>query len=199
MADAMTEELNLKEINGLKKKLSWGEIPPFFHMISTSLADLEGIHTHGFDHALKTLINRENWNLDRLNGKMDSSGEIIVNRKPQLALYRRFNNNDYEIQCAPISQGGPVFVYTKGDPFIDFRVWEPASMGNILRIPQFEEFIVHAYKKGDEADRLLIRYASDIIENLLAKLSQEIEIIEEYGQSIKDIIAEIEETIDLQK
>lgn len=192
----MTDNLTLKEINSLKKKISWGEIPPFFHMISTSIADLEGIHTHGFEHALKTLINRENWNLDRLEGKMNRDGEIVVSRKPQLALYKRFSNHDYEIQCAPISQGGPVMVYAKGDPFIDFRVWEPARMGNILRIPKFEEFIVHAYKKGDEADRSLIRYASRIIEDLLAQLAQEIEIIEDYGQSIKEIVQEIEGTID---
>ncbi len=192
----MSAQPTLKEINSLKKKLGWGEIPPFFHMVSNSLADLEGIHTHGFDHALKRLVNRQNWNLDKLKGKMNQDGEIAVTHKPEITLYRRFNEDqDYEITCAPISQGGPVLVYAKGDPFIDFRLWDPATMGTILKIPKFSEFIVHAYKKGDTADRLLVHYASNIVDSLLQELSKDIQITEEKGESLKQIIHDIEAKI----
>ncbi|UAA40340.1 hypothetical protein KIH87_08410 [Paraneptunicella aestuarii] len=191
----MNSPESLKEINILKKRLSWGELPPFYHMIANSVAELEGIHTHGFEHPLKRLINRQNWNLDRLKGKMDLNGEIQVERKPKLTLYRKFHDGNYEIHCAPTSQGGPVFVYAKGDPFIDFRVWDPATMGCILRLPKFADFIVHAYRKGDEADRILIKYTSDIIDNLLTTLASEVDIEEYKGQSIKDVLSEIEDTL----
>lgn len=191
----MNSPESLKEINILKKQLSWGELPPFYHMIANSVAELEGIHAHGFEHPLKRLVNRQNWNLDRLNGKMDPNGEIQVERKPRLTLFRQFQDGNYEINCAPISQGGPVFVYAKGDPFIDFRVWDPATMGCILRLPKFPDFIVHAYRKGDEADRMLIKYTSDIIDSLLETLAEEVEIEEDKGQSIKDVLREIEDTL----
>ena len=191
----MSSPKTLKDINVLKKQLSWGELPPFYHMIANAVADLEGIHTHGFEHPLKKLVNRQNWNLDRLEGKIDENGEIHVSRKPKLTLYRKFQGQDYEIHCAPISDGGPVFVYTKGDPFIDFNVWDPASMSCIARLPKFADFIVYAYRDGDKADRMLIKYTSNIIELLLADLAKEIEIKEDKGQSIKEVIEEIEETL----
>jgi len=191
----MRKALTLKDISTHKRKLNWGELPPFFHMVSNSLADLEGIHTHGFEHALKNLVNRENWNLERLNGMMNSRGEIRVGRKPQITLYQRFHEQDFEIYCAPITQGGPLMVYAKGDPFIDFRVWDPARMSNIVRLPQFQEFIVYAYQKGDEADRMLVHFASNIIDNLLLKLQAEIDINEFKGESLKTLIDEIEQRL----
>lgn len=191
----MVKALTLKDISSLKRKLNWGELPPFFHMVTNSLADLEGIHTHGFEHALKNLVNRENWNLERLNGRMNLQGQIQVQRKPRLTLYQRFHEQDFEIYCAPISQGGPVMVYAKGDPFIDFRVWDPARMSVVVRLPQFQEFIIYAYQKGDEADRLLVHFASNTIDALVQKLQTDIEITEFKGESLKQLITEVEQRL----
>ncbi|MCY7294101.1 hypothetical protein [Alteromonas sp. a30] len=188
----MLDQPTLKEISNLKKKINWGELPPFFHMVSNSLADLEGIHAHGFDHALKRLIDRNNWNLERLEGHYNERREVVVKRKPEVILFSHFNKSDYEIGCAPMSQGGPVMVFTKGDPFIDFKVWEPATMSSIVRLPRFAEFIVYAYQKGDEADRMLINFAAQTIDNLLKILSDEVNIIEFKGQSILDLVKDIE-------
>lgn len=195
----MTEQPSLKEISRFKKKINWGDLPPFFHMVSNSLADLEGIHTHGFDHALKRLVDRTNWNLERLGGRYNEQREIVVQRKPELTLFRHFNDTNYEIICAPISQGGPVTVFTKGDPFIDFKVWEPAAMSNIINLPSFAEFIVHAYQKGDEADRMLVRFAATTIDELLAKLAEDIAITEIKGQSIMEVVKDIESRFNLNR
>lgn len=191
----MLNALTLKNIAILKRKLNWGELPPFFHMVSNSLADLEGVHTHGFEHSLKNLVNRNNWNLMRLKGTVTHLGDVRVARKPRITLYQRFHEQDFEIYCAPISQGGPVMVYAKGDPFIDFQVWDPARMSHIVRLPQFQEFIIYAYQTGDEADRMLVHFASNIIDILLQQLQTEIEINEFKGESLKQLITEIEKRL----
>ena len=192
----MLTTLTLKDISTLKRKLNWGELPPFFHMVSNSLADLEGVHTHGFEHALKNLVDRENWNLTRLQGTRTLLGDIRVARKPRITLYQRFHEQDFEIYCAPISQGGPVMVYAKGDPFIDFLVWDPSRMSHIVRLPQFQQFIIYAYQRGDKADRLLVHFASNIIDMLLQKLQIEIDVDQYKGESLKQLITEVEQRLD---
>ena len=185
------QSITLKDINAAKKRLNWGDIPPFYHMIANAVADLEGIHTHGFDHPLKRLIDRQNWNLQRLNGVTDEQGQIRVERKPKVHLFCGFYGGDYQVQCAPISDGGPVFVYTKGDPFIDFKVWDPGTMRSVFRLPQFKEFIVFGLTRGDEADSMLINYAAQLIDSLLHRLEKDIEIEQRRGQSLQDIIEEV--------
>ncbi len=195
----MTDQPTLKEISSLKKKITWGDLPPFFHMVSNSLADLEGIHTHGFDHALKRLVDRTNWNFERLGGGYNEQREVVVKRKPELTLFSHFHEGNYEIICAPITQGGPLTVFTKGDPFIDFKVWEPATMSHIVNLPHFAEFIVHAYQKGDEADRMLVRFAANTIDELIEKLAEDINITEIKGQSILDVVKDIESRFNINK
>ena len=66
----------LKEINWYKKQINWGELPPFYHLVASSVSESEGILEHGFDNAVKSLINKRNWNLDLLDGYEDDFGEI---------------------------------------------------------------------------------------------------------------------------
>jgi hypothetical protein len=61
----------LKEINWYKKQINWGELPPFYHLVASSVSEAEGVLEHGFDNAVKQLINRRNWNLDILDGFED--------------------------------------------------------------------------------------------------------------------------------
>lgn len=198
-SDLLEDGDNLKQINALKKQLNWGELPPFYHMIANAMADLEGIHTHGFDHALKRVTDRRNWNLRRLDGEELPTGEIIVHKKPQLAIYRRVLEKSYEIQCMPHVDGLPVVGYQKGHREIDFKIWDPATMSCLIRIPNFAEFIVYAYQKGDEADRMMVHFASLTIEKILDKFREEIEIISDKGLSIEQTVEEIEDKIGLKK
>ncbi len=67
----------LKEINWYKKQINWGELPPFYHMVASSVSESEGILDHGFDNAVKRLIDPRNWNLDLLGGHVTEMGEIV--------------------------------------------------------------------------------------------------------------------------
>ena len=66
----------LKEINWFKKQINWGELPPFYHLIASSVSESEGILNHGFDNAVKHLIDKRNWNLDILDGYEDKMQQI---------------------------------------------------------------------------------------------------------------------------
>ena len=76
----------LKEINWYKKQINWGELPPFYHLVASSVSESEGILEHGFDNAVKSLINKRNWNLDLLDGYEDDFGEIHTKHKPRIAV-----------------------------------------------------------------------------------------------------------------
>lgn len=188
----MEEKLTLKAITQKKKNLNWGEIPPFFHMVSNTLADLEGLNVHGFDNAFKRIIKKNNWNLSRLQGEEKLSGEVVVSRKPELIIHRRFVGNNYEVHCMPEVDGEPVIQYRKNDPKIDFQVWDPSTMQCLIKLPDFIEFIRHAYTRGDDVDKLLVRYAAMTVDNILRELATEIEIKGLKGYSIKHIVERVE-------
>jgi hypothetical protein len=42
----------LKDINWYKKQINWGELPPFYHLIASSVSESEVILEHGFDNAV---------------------------------------------------------------------------------------------------------------------------------------------------
>lgn len=189
----MAEGVTLKEINTYKKRLNWGEMPPFFHLVSTSLSEVEGYGIHGFDNPIKRLTDRSNWNLNRLNGRETISGEIFVERQPEVAVQRRFAGKNYEIHCYPLIDDEPVMEYRKNNVNIDFKIWDPASMQCLIKLPDFIEFMQYTYTRGDEADKLLVEFASDLLDNTLRRLNEEVKIISLKGSSIKSIIERIKE------
>ncbi|XOV78214.1 MAG: hypothetical protein ACFHVJ_14870 [Aestuariibacter sp.] len=189
----MTERLSLKEINTYKRRLNWGEIPPFFHMVSTSLSDIQGFNVHGFDNSFKRLTDRSNWNLRRLNGRVTMSGEIYVERQPEVAVQRRFVGKNYELHCYPLIHDEPLLLFKKNSAEIDFKVWDPSTMQCLLKLPDFTEFMQYAYTRGDEADKLLVEFASELLDNTLRDLNEEVKIISLKGSSIKSIIKRIQE------
>lgn len=188
----MSIQPSLKEIMNYKKRLNWGELPPFFHMIANSLSDVGGMNVHGFDNAFKRIVKRSNWNLQRLGGRETYSGEIIVERKPELTVHRRFVGNNYEIHCMPEVDDEPVVLYRKKDD-IDFKVWDPSTMQCLVKLNDFSEFIRYAFTKGDEADMLLVKHASALTEQVLLDLSEDIQITGLKGYSIKKLMQRIEE------
>lgn len=189
----MEEQLTLKAITQKKKNQNWGEIPPFFHMVSNTLSDLEGLNVHGFDNAFKRIVKKTNWNLNRLNGERKLSGEVVVTRKPRLVIHRRFVGNNYEVHCMPEIDGEPVVQYRRDDSDIDFQVWDPSTMQCLIKLPDFIEFIRHAYTRGDEIDKMLVKHASITVDNILKELATDIEITGLKGYSIKHIVERVEE------
>lgn len=189
----MPAGVTLKEINTYKKRLNWGEMPPFFHMISNSLSDVQGLNVHGFDNSFKRLIDKSNWNMRRLRGSELMSGEIQVERQPEIAVLRKFASKNYEVHCFPLINDEPVVLYTKNSSEIDFKVWDPSTMQVLIKLPDFYGFIEYAYTRGDEADKLLVEFASDLIDNTLRELNEEVKVIALRGPSIKNLIQQIKE------
>ncbi len=188
----MSLQPSLKEIVNYKKRLNWGEIPPFFHMVSNTLSDVGGMNIHGFDNAFKRITKRTNWNLAKLGGRETYNGEIFVDRQPELEVHRRFIGTNYEVHCMPVLNDEPVVTYMKDDR-IDFKVWDPSTMQCLIKLPDFAEFIRHAFTRGDEADQLLVTHASELTEQVLRDLSEDIKIIGLKGYSIKKIIQRVKE------
>ena len=42
-----------------KKKINWGDVPAIFQMVSSSLGDLDGLLTSGFDNPYKRILNKK--------------------------------------------------------------------------------------------------------------------------------------------
>lgn len=118
----------LKEINWYKKQINWGELPPFYHLVASSVSESEGVLEHGFDNAVKQLIDRRNWNLDILDGFEDDLGEIHTKHKPRIALHQVFTDRGFELWALPYAKDIIVDQYIKDNRFMEFRVWDPHSM-----------------------------------------------------------------------
>ena len=95
---------SLKDINRYKKQLNWGELPPFYHLVAQSLGESEGLLTHGFDNAIKKIIDKRNWNIQLLGGFIDQSNIIHCDNKPRLALYQVFTDRGFELHAIPYAK-----------------------------------------------------------------------------------------------
>ena len=182
---------NLKEINALKKKLNWGEIPAIYHMVSSSLSELNGILSHGFDSNYKTILDRNTWNLSALNGYRDSDGYIQVKVKPKLLLCHEYNDMGYELHCYPIVNGERINHRLVGEDTSPFQTWLPKSMRMLFRINSLVAFSIFTYQNGDEADIALIKFANNLVEKLINILCESFEIVEVEGYNIAQFYQEI--------
>ncbi|SFC65282.1 hypothetical protein [Pseudoalteromonas denitrificans] len=175
----------LKDVNWYKKQLNWGELPPFYHLVASSLGESEGILTHGFDTAIKRIIDKRNWNIPLLGGYLDNSGKIICENKPRLALYQVFTNRGFELQVYPLAKDLEINQYVKDNKLMEFMLWDPHSMRLILRINQLHKYIQFYFQRGDEADKALIIHAHKVVHRIVEFLKQELNIIKIDGVSIK--------------
>lgn len=182
---------NLKEINALKKQLNWGEIPAIYHMVSSSLSELNGILSHGFDSNYKTILDRNTWNLPPLNGFRNSNGHIQVKIKPKLVLCHEYNDMGYELHCYPIVNGERINHRLVGEHTGPFQTWVPESMRILFRINSLVAFSIFTYQNGDEADRALVKFANNLVEKLINILCESFEIIEVEGYNIAEFYQEI--------
>lgn len=181
----------LKEINALKKKINWGDVPAIYRMFSTSLGDLDGILTHGFDSAYKQILNSNSWNLSLLGGTKNADGSIELNAKPQIALRHDFNDMGYELHCYPYFKGEAVTQSMIDKGYCPFNNWRPEKMQMLFRLNSLIAFTIFSYQSGDEADIALLKYAHQKVEELIDILSESFQIITVKGYSLAEFYQEI--------
>lgn len=176
----------LKDINLYKKTINWGELPPFYHMVAQSLGESQGLLTHGFDTALKKIIDKRNWNIELLGGHIDKDGTIYCENKPRLAIYQLITDRGFEIHAFPLAKTKEVDQYVKDNRLMEFHVWDPYDMKILLRINQLNKFIDYYFERGDEADRALIIYAHKAVAKVIDFLKQEINLVKIDGISVRE-------------
>ncbi len=181
----------LKEINAHKKKINWGDVPAIYRMVSTSLSDLEGILTHGFDSAYKHMLNKENWNLLAFEASKNSQGQIECHKKPQIALRHEYNDMGYELHCYPVVNGEIIRHSLSDNDDCPFVLWVPESMQMLFRINSLVAFSIFSYQSGDEADVALLKHAHYRVGQLITTLSEHFQIISVKGYNIAEFYQEI--------
>ena len=187
----LTDNPTIKEINAFKKKLTWGEIPTIYHLVTSSIAELDGILTDGFDNPYKRLLNPNNWNLPLLGGFKDEQGNIQVKNKAKICIRHEYNDMGYELHCYPIIKGDRVLHSLINKANSPFSIWHPESMQMLFRINSLVAFSIYTYKNGDDADNALIKYAFLRVEKLIQQLEQAFTIVEVKGYNIAKFYQEI--------
>ena len=192
----LPDDPSIKDINAFKKKINWGEIPAFFHLIANSVAEAEGFITYGFDNAYKRIVNRRNWNYDNLGidptidiNKVDHIELIQPLKKPRICLYHVFNAQGYELIALPYIKDILIDEYRNGDPNMEFDVWDPSQMKVLVRIPQLHKFIAFNNKNGDSADMALIVHAYNVVCKIISMLEQEVNVYAVKGMTIKEALS----------
>lgn len=184
-------QATLKEIHALKKKINWGDVPTIYRMFSSSLGDIDGILTHGFDSAYKQILNTNSWNIPLLGGSKNKDGSIKLPVKPQIALRHDFSEMGYELHCYPYFKGEPVTQSMIDKGFCPFTLWLPEKMQMLFRLNSFIAFAIYTYQSGDEADIALLKYAHYKVEELIGILSESFQIITVKGFSLAEFYQEI--------
>ncbi len=176
---------SLKDINWYKKQINWGELPPFYHLVSQSLGESEGMLTHGFDNAVKKLLDKRNWNLQLLGGYIDNSFEIHCDNKPRIALYQVFSERGFELHALPYAKDIEIDQYVKNNRLMEFNLWDPVTMRTLLRVNQLHKFIGYYFEHGDDADFALILHAHKTVHKVIQFMQQHLHVIKVEGVTIK--------------
>ena len=184
----LPENPTLKDINWYKKQLNWGELPPFYHLVASSVSESEGIFQHGFDNAITRLTDKRNWNLTLLNGYEDDRGTIHSEKKPRIAINQVFTDRGFELWAAPFAKDSPLEtdILIKDNKFLEFVTWDPHSMRNLMRFNQLHKFIAFYFDRGDLADKSLILHAHKVVHKIINYLKKEMNVVKVDGVSIKE-------------
>ncbi len=189
--NSLSAQADLKEISAYKKKLTWGDVPAIFNMAFSSVSELDGTLTHGFDNAYKLLLDRNHWNLQLLQGFHDKLGNIQVKSKPKILLKHIYDEHHYELHCLPIVNGEALHTGSINNPQCPFINWVPESMQMLFRVNNIISFILYAFRGGDQADLALIKYAHLKVEQLIQILSESFDIVDIKGYSLAEFCREI--------
>lgn len=182
---------SLKEINAYKKKLNWGETPAIYHMASTSISELDGILTHGFESAYKTILNPNSWNLDYLGAYKDEEGNTQVRNKPKVILRHYYDEQNYELHCYPVIRGEMVTTRYHDIESCPFHNWTPETLKRLFRISSLVSFIIYTFQSGDRADLALIHYSHKKVQELIHILDASFDIVKIKGYNIAEFCNEI--------
>lgn len=181
----LPENPTLKDINKYKRQLNWGDLPPFYHMIASSVSELESIQTMGFDNALNKICKPTNWNLQLLGGRIDEKNGIHVDRKPRLAIYQLFTDRGFELHCFPYAKNKEIDQYIRGHKLMEFVTWDPGTMKILCRVNSLHKFIDYYFQRGDIADRALIFYAMQCVDKLIEYMKSHVDVVKLDGVSIE--------------
>ena len=185
----LPDDAEVKDIKAFKKKTNWGEIPAFFQLIASSIADAEGFMQYGFDNALKRIIDRRNWNYDLL-GKPDNVKreqlEVTIDplEKPKICLYHVFSRSGYELLAFPYVNNRIRDEYLSHQKDLEFKTWDPSQMKQVIKFPDFHKFIAFTLNNGDDADMALIIHAHNVVNRVIGILMKEVNVHEIKGLSI---------------
>ncbi|WP_181901730.1 hypothetical protein [Thalassotalea euphylliae] len=180
----LPETVDLKEINALKKQLTWGDVSALYHMVASSAGELDGILSHGFESGYTNILDKKYWNLNLLKGNVDNSGEITVAIKPQVSLRHVYNDMGYELHCYPVIRGQRMNHNMIDHPMCPFQRWIPEAMRRLFRVNSLMSFIMITAENGDQADVALIRHIYRRVERLIGYLDESFEIVEVKGPNI---------------
>jgi hypothetical protein len=187
----LSANASLKEINAHKKKINWGEISTVYQLFSSSVGDLDGILTHGFDSAYKEILKPSNWNTSFLGAQTFSDGNIQVKNKPEVCLRHEYNDLGYELHCYPIVDGEIVFHNMINHDTCPFVTWCPERMQMLFRVNSLVAFAIYCYQNGDEADVAILKFSHYKVAQLITILSESFHITEVKGYSIAEFYREI--------
>lgn len=191
LMSVLSQTPSLREIHAHKKHLTWGDIPPIYQMVYTSISDIDSILTHGFDSAYKQLLDRGNWNLSLLQGYRDDRGKVHVKHKPQICLRHVMTEKHYELHCYPLMIDEYLNHPLLNDPNCPFINWQPESMRMLFRLSSLIPFLSYCLQKGDEADLHLVKFAYRKVEQLIAHLKESFDIVEIKGVNIAEFCQEL--------
>ncbi len=163
-------DIKLREINRLKKKITFGNVPPFYHAVSTSLGLAEGMFRYGFENSLDLVMSKRNWNPKTLGGSDGELGSFVFEKSPRLSIYKVFTHRGFEIHCIPWLRNHEIDQEIVNHPDMEFKHWIPGTMKCLFRIAQLHTFVQSYFDVGDEADLELIKYAHNITEDFVEDL-----------------------------
>ncbi|REL26733.1 hypothetical protein DXX93_09210 [Thalassotalea euphylliae] len=178
------EFIELKEINALKKQLTWGDVSAIYHMVASSAGELDGILTHGFESGFTNILDKEQWNLALLKGSKDANGKIVVATRPKISLRHVYNDMGYELHCYPIINGERINQNLINHPLCPFQRWIPEAMRRLFRVNSLKSFVILTAEMGDQADVLLVRHIYRRVERLIRYLDESFDIVEVKGPTI---------------
>lgn len=164
--------------------------------MAASVGEAEGVFSHGFDNAIKRITDKRNWNLALLGGEELENGEIKCDNPPRLALYQVFTERGFELFAFPYAKDKEIDQYVKENKLMEFKVWDPHAMRNVLRINQLHKYIQFYFQRGDEADKALILHSHKIVHKTIEFLKSELNVIKVSGVSIKEYYQKAERTAD---
>ncbi|WP_198673740.1 hypothetical protein [Algibacillus agarilyticus] len=186
----------VKDINKFKKQLNWGDMPAFYHLVSSSVSELESLGSMGFDNALKRILDKHNWNLDLLDGYIDKDNEVHVKRLPRISMYQVFTERGFEIHCFPFAKNKEIDQYIKNHRLVEFNTWDPGSMRLLCRINMLHQFIAYSFQSGDKADNALIKHTIKLVNILITYMKNHVNVVKVDGITIEQFYEQQRKLLD---